>query len=124
MKQLGELSHLLSKNEAQILAVSIDTHEESKKLLELLAQEPGEQDTKAVASARAQPTRINFPLLEDANHRVIDRYGLLNPAGKGWPHPATYVIDKQGVVRWKFVETDYKVRATNEMILQALMPLL
>jgi len=55
---------------------------------------------------------------------VIDRYGLLNPKGKGWPHPATYVIDKEGTVRWKFVEVDYKVRATNDMILKALKPLL
>jgi len=106
------------------LAVSIDTHEESKKLLTLLAQEPSDQDTKAVANARTKPITIDSPLLEDANHRVIDRYGLLNPTSKGWPHPATYVIDKQGVVRWKFVEVDYKVRATNDMILQALTPLL
>jgi peroxiredoxin len=51
---------------------------------------------------------------------VIDRYGLLNPQSKGWPHPATYVIDKQGVVRWKLVEVDYKVRPTKVAILEAL----
>src|SRR5262249_61878295 len=61
-----------------------------------------------------------FVFLSDPGHRVIDRYGLWNPAGKGWPHPATYVIDRQGVVRWKFVEVDYTVRARNEQILQAL----
>jgi peroxiredoxin len=105
------------------LAVSIDSPEDSKKLLMLLTQEPSAADTKAVAKVRTKPIRIDFPLLEDANHRVIDRYGLLNPNGKGWPHPATYVIDKEGVVRWKFVEVDYKVRATNDMILQALKPL-
>lgn len=102
------------------MAVSVDSHNDSKKLLTLLAQEPSAQDTKAVAVTRTRPITIDFPLLEDTNHRVIDRYGLLNPEGKGWPHPATYVIDKQGVVRWKFVEVDYKVRATNDMILQAL----
>jgi len=51
---------------------------------------------------------------------VIDRYGILNPDGKGWPHPATYVIDSQGVVRWEFIEVDYRKRPTNEQILQAL----
>jgi peroxiredoxin len=50
---------------------------------------------------------------------VIDRYGLLNPEGRGWPHPATYVIDRHGVVRWKFVNVDFRVRATNEMVLDA-----
>jgi peroxiredoxin len=105
------------------LAVSIDTHEESKKLLELLAQEPTGQNTPATATTPAGPIKLDFPLLEDTNHRVIDRYGLLNPKSKGWPHPATYIIDKEGIVRWQFVEGDYKVRATNDMILQALTSL-
>jgi peroxiredoxin len=52
---------------------------------------------------------------------VIDRYGILNPDGsrRGIPHPATYVIDKQGTVRWRDVQTDYKVRPTNKAILTA-----
>lgn len=58
--------------------------------------------------------------LSDPGHRVIDRYGLLNPSGRGWPHPATFVIDRQGVVRWKFVEVDYRVRPSNEQILESL----
>ena len=52
--------------------------------------------------------------------KVIDRYGIFNPDGKGWPHPATYVIDKQGVVRWKYIEADYRKRPGNKQILQAL----
>ena len=52
--------------------------------------------------------------------RVIDRYGLWNPEGRGWPHPTAYVIDRQGVVRWKFTEVNYKIRPTNDMILRAL----
>jgi len=51
---------------------------------------------------------------------VIDRYGLLNPEGRGWPHPATFILDRLGIVRWKFVEVDYRVRASNEQILEAL----
>jgi peroxiredoxin len=54
---------------------------------------------------------------------VIDRYGLLNPDGKGWPHPTTYVIDTKGVVRWKFTETNYTIRPTNKQILQELRKL-
>ena len=58
--------------------------------------------------------------LSDPGHRVIDRYGIWNPAGRGWPHPTTLVIDRQGLVRWKFVEVDYRVRPTNAQILDAL----
>jgi peroxiredoxin len=54
---------------------------------------------------------------------VIDRYGILNPDSKGLPHPATYVIDKKGIVRWKSVNIDYRVRPTNRQILEALKPL-
>jgi len=75
----------LAKNErekVQILAVSIDSREDSKKFLQKLKERfAGDLD---------------FPMLEDKNHKVIDRYGIFNPDGKGWPHPATYVIDKQG----------------------------
>ena len=83
--------------------MSPDTHAESKQFLKKLKPFPGEFD---------------FPMLEDKDHKVIDRYGLLNPEVKGMPHPATYVIDKDGVVRWKFVETDYTKRPTNEQILK------
>lgn len=109
MKQLVELKTLLedsAQDATEILAVSIDNHENSKLLVQKLAEEGEEQ--------------VNFPLLEDQGSKVIKRYGLLNPQGKGWPHPATYVIDKQGIIRWKFIEVDYKVRPTNAMIIEAL----
>jgi peroxiredoxin len=108
-QQLGELKSLLTKNEKekiQILAVSIDSHEDSKRFVQILKERfAGDLD---------------FPMLEDKNHKVIDRYGILNPDGKGWPHPATYIIDKKGVLRWRFVEVDYRKRPTNEQILEAL----
>lgn len=88
------------------MAVSIDSHEESKRFVERIKQRfPGDFD---------------FPMLEDKNHKVIDRYGILNPQGQGWPHPATYVIDKRGMVRWMFLEVDYTKRPTNAQILEAL----
>lgn len=109
MQQLGKLKELLDdqlKKKVELLAVSPDSAEDSRKAVERIN--------------KISPAPLNFPLLEDAGHRVIDRYGLLNPSGRGWPHPATYVIDKKGIVRWKFVEVDYKVRPTHEAILEAL----
>jgi alkyl hydroperoxide reductase subunit AhpC len=89
----------------QILTVSTDTHAESKQFGKKL---------------KAFPGNFDFPMLEDRDHKVIDRYGILNPEGKGWPHPATYLIDKAGVVRWRFITTNYTKRPTNEQILEAL----
>jgi peroxiredoxin len=94
------------RDKVQILTVSIDSHQDSKKFIQKL------KDT--------YPGDYDFPFLEDKNHRVIDRYGILNPESKGWPHPATYVIDRAGIVRWKFVEVDYRKRPSNEQILAAL----
>lgn len=88
-----------------MLAVSID----DRTLLQRMADK--------ISSDGVKP---DFVFLSDSGHRVIDRYGLLNPAGRGWPHPTTFVIDKKGVVRWKFIEVNYKIRPTNAMILDAL----
>ncbi len=67
---------------------------------------------------------VDIPLLEDTDHKVIDRYGILNPDGSGWPHPATYIIDTEGVVRWKYVEVNYAKRPTNDQIMRELTKLL
>ena len=62
---------------------------------------------------------FDFPLLSDQDHRVIDRYGLLNDkAQRPMPHPTTLVIDRKGIVRWRFTEVDYRVRPSNEDILK------
>ena len=67
-----------------------------------------------------------FPLLADVDHKVIDRYGILNPEpfnGIIVPHPAVYVIDRSGKVTWKFQNTDARIRAENDDILNALQQL-
>ena len=82
--------------------MSVDSRADSKKLAQMMQKRfEGEFD---------------FPLLEDKDHKVIDRYGVFNPDGRGWPHASTYIVDPRGVVRWKFVEVDYKKRASNDQI--------
>ena len=93
------------KRNVELLALSIDNREMMQKMADKVA---------------ADGVKADFTFLSDPDHRVIDRYGLLNPSGKGWPHPTTYVIDRQGAVRWKFTEVNYKIRPTNQMILDAL----
>jgi peroxiredoxin len=78
---------------------------------------------KMVDQVSTDGIKVDYPLLSDPGHRVIDRYGLYNPAGRGWPHPTVLVIDRKGVVRWKFIEVNYRIRPTNEMTLAALRKL-
>jgi len=122
-----ELKTLLDdslKEKGQILAISIDTHEHSKALIAELEEKPPGQELLGGMPEEDFSSKVDFPLLEDQNHRVINRYGLLNPKGRGWPHPATYIIDREGIVRWKFVELNFKVRPTNDVVLGALKDLL
>lgn len=62
---------------------------------------------------------FNFPMLSDPDHRVIDRYGLLNDkAQRIIPHPTTLVLDRKGMIRWRFTEVDFRIRPSNEDILK------
>ena len=64
---------------------------------------------------------INFPILSDPEHKIIDAYGLHDPAYdgqkfEGIPHPAVYVIDKTGKVVWAKIESNYRERPANDEI--------
>lgn len=66
---------------------------------------------------------LDYTLLSDPGAAVINRYGLFNqddPRGRAIPHPTVYVIDREGTVRWKFTEVDYRIRPENEDIAAAL----
>ena len=113
MKQLGKLRDLVSeseRHEVELLAVSPDPKEKLRAAIERIqANSPG---------------AVSYRLLSDADHRVIDRYGLRNEGaaarGRFIPHPTTYVLDKQGKVVWRFTEVNFRVRPSNEAIRQVL----
>ncbi|MFI6687902.1 peroxiredoxin-like family protein [Streptomyces sp. NPDC050485] len=86
--------------------------------------------------------QLAFPVLSDLGSETATRYGLafdltdelaalydefgfdLQRVNGGHPRtlplPATYVIDRDGIVRWAFVDTDYIARAEPADILAAL----
>ena len=102
----------MKKNEnVKLFAISVDPPDISKTFAEKIAS-----DGKGA---------VVFPLLSDLDHKIIDAYGLRDPAYEGQkvygiPHPAVYVIDKQGKIVWARIESDYKQRPTNEEIRAAL----
>jgi peroxiredoxin len=60
-------------------------------------------------AARAEPVRqelgLKFPLLCDTSRAVVKKYGLLNSGEKGGiAFPATFVIDRERVVRFRALE--------------------
>ena len=95
----------------RLFAISVDPQDVSKEFA-----------TKLAADGNGE---INFPILTDPDHRTIDAYGLHDPAYDGQkfagiPHPAVYVIDKNGIIMWAKVESNYRERPTNEEIRAAL----
>lgn len=68
---------------------------------------------------------LGVSLLYDPQARTIVRYGIRDEAYRGQkefgiPHPALFVLDQQGRVRWEKVETDYTERPANEDVAAAL----
>jgi peroxiredoxin len=82
---LGELNNA----HAQVLGISVDTFFALK--------------------AFQEAERLNFPLLCDFNKAVIGAYGVVNPDMIGLHNIAkrsVFVLDKQGVVRYREVLDD------------------
>jgi len=102
----------LNKGEnVKLYAISVDPPDVSKDFAEKIAS-----DGKGA---------VTFPILSDPDHKIIDVYGLRDPAYEGQkvygiPHPAVYVIDKNGKVAWVKVESNYRERPTNQEIRAAL----
>lgn len=85
---------------AQVLAISVD----------------GQPD----AAALKTKLRFPFPVLSDPSHAVIDRYGGIEARlrqGIAIGKPATYVLDREGRIRWSYVGEDFADRPLVEEVI-------
>ena len=109
---MAELRTLVKGDEQlNLYAISVDTPAESKQFAEKISA-----DGKG---------NISYQILSDREHRLIDAFGIRDPAYdgqkfEGIPHPSVYVIDKDGRVAWNRVEKDYKERPINDEVRAAL----
>ena len=67
---------------------------------------------------------FTFTLLSDQQLNVIRAYDLVHLGGgfdgPDIARPAEFLLDREGIVRWRYLTDSYKVRATPAMILNAL----
>jgi peroxiredoxin len=94
-----------------LLAISVDSPAQNREFAEKIAA-----DGKG---------KLDYRLLSDPGHRVIDAYGIRDPdyngqKFEGIPRPTVFVINKSGLVTWAKVELNYKERPTNDDIRAAL----
>jgi AhpC/TSA family/Disulphide bond corrector protein DsbC len=80
-------------------------------------------DSVSVLKTFAQRRGISYPLLSDAESKVIRAYGLLNQSVSpdspqfGIPYPGTFILDAAGLVVSKYFESDFRQRYTASDIL-------
>lgn len=68
-----------------------------------------------------QKRGLNFPLLCDRKSETISAYGVLDTSlEEGEPHPATFVVDRLGIIRYRKVYADYKDKPTAKEIVSFL----
>jgi hypothetical protein len=79
-------------------------------------------DAPSVVQKFAAERKIEFPLLADADHSIVQRYGILNrqyePGHRnyGIPHPGTFIVDRTGRVVARYFEEEYQYRNTSASI--------
>ena len=87
-----------------MLAISVDTNEESALLAERLG--------------------LEFPILSDVQEEVIRTWGLVHengkPGGGAIARPAIFLIEPDGTISWRQLTDDYRVRVRPEDVLEAL----
>jgi peroxiredoxin len=67
--------------------------------------------------------KIAFPLLSDPESNTIEAYHIRNESARGKaqgvPHPGTFILDQEGVIRAKLFLEGYRDRHTTEALVKA-----
>lgn len=75
-------------------------------------------DVPAAIKKFADERKIEFPILSDQDHSIVQRYGILNrqyePGHQnyGIPDPGTFILDREGRVLARYFEEEYQYRNT------------
>jgi peroxiredoxin Q/BCP len=80
-------------------------------------------DAPEVTKKHAAKQGYTFPILSDPKAEVIRRYDLLHEGGfqgADIARPAEFLIDETGIVRWRNLTEDYKVRIRGPQVLKEL----
>ena len=91
---------------AQVLAVCVDPVEENAKVVEKL--------------------ELEFPILSDPDLTTIKAYDLLHgdamtaSGADDVARPAMFLLDREGIVRWRALTENWRVRVRPETVLEQL----
>ena len=78
-------------------------------------------DQQSFAWSMGQTTGARFQILSDADKSVITSYGILNPSEHGGiAHPAIFILDREGKIRFLHVGKDPQDRPSDAALLEEL----
>ena len=80
-------------------------------------------DDLSEAQDTAEGLGIPFPILYDPNAGTVKDYGVYNLLGDRLATPSTFVIDKNGVISWKYIGRSISDRPTTGQVLEQLRQL-
>lgn len=91
----------------EVLAISVDSPEENAGVVQRLG--------------------LDFPVLSDPELKAIDAYDLRHEdavvEGTDVARPAVFLIDREGIIRWRDLTENYRVRVRPEQIVEQLRTL-
>lgn len=97
-------------------------NDDLSKLNDLNAQVLGiSVDSKYCHKEFADKLGLNFPLLSDFNREVCSLYGTLRK--EGFSERAYFIIDREGIVRFKYLMPTPKDRLENNQLIEDLKEL-
>lgn len=67
--------------------------------------------------------RTDFPKLLDPETTVIDAYNATDPLNHRIARPLYYIIDKNGIIRWKFLDVRLRGRLDPAKLVEVLKKL-
>lgn len=91
---------------AELLAISADNAAKAKSAIEKVK--------------RRGNAEIEFPLLGDPELKTIDAYNARDPLNPRIARPMTYIVDENGVIRWKFLDVRVGNRLKGDRIVAEL----
>ena len=91
----------------EVLAISVDTVEENADLVKQMG--------------------LDFPVLSDPELKAIDAYDLRHKnavvQGKDVARPGVFIIDGEGIIRWRDLTENYRVRVRPQQVIEQLQVL-
>ncbi len=89
---------------AEVVAISVDSPEDNRRV--------------------AKKLDIDYSILSDPEAKAITAYGVLHPeggmGGKDIARPAIFLIDTDGVILWRRLTEDWRVRVRPEQLIEAI----